>query len=447
MGRPTFCTMLEQERRSYRKNRRPTSHSLSQPGRTLARAIAKKEYDDQRSRRYTRYEALHLSSENGVVRRWSGTAFTVDDRSPSPALERTPQNLLDTGGSVSPPVSAPSSNAVVDTERGTPFQRDVPLIVEVVVADIVQFEDGLTIFRYAIVDPSVPGFLRRGQTIVLVGMTQQVARLAKNHGSVLDRPLCSVLECVPEDDLAPITILLAANASVHPSFEVEMDRDPSLTDIIEKNIPWRVLADTIAVSPIGGLYHLISPFKIFQYAVQNGHYIFRSTTVLPQCLHVRILLTWDIGWRSSCADYCIQQELSLSARITGKTCSESPPFFLVSFQRGHCPENMIHGLVAKCDEVKIKVAYAIILTVVGAAKRRRDWESAERAAPRVAGLDRVTGDVAQRSSVRGGGPPYTGTEFQVLAKIGIISTLSGGVPFGMAGAEATGDLLVTGGRQ
>ncbi|KAJ7175668.1 hypothetical protein C8R46DRAFT_1030704 [Mycena filopes] len=99
------------------------------------------------------------------------------------------------------------------------------LLLEVVLADIIQISGGSTTFRYAVTDPSTTFCLRKDDSVLLVGMMHRVARLVKNHGLAHGRPLCTVVECLSDGDLSPC-ILLVANQLVHPEFAVETIPNP-----------------------------------------------------------------------------------------------------------------------------------------------------------------------------------------------------------------------------
>ncbi|KAJ7135264.1 hypothetical protein C8R43DRAFT_1132800 [Mycena crocata] len=200
MGRLTFGTMLAEERTCYLEYGIPTSLPSIDPCRKLARSIAKEEYDSQ-----------------SVHARWQ---MFGRSRSHSPSIE---------GSSVVS--SSPTiSSAILERFRPVPYSsptisrvdfRGRPLL-EVVTADFVQLLSSFTIMRHAVVDPSEPESLRRDQCVLIVGAIHMPVRFVKNHGSTLEHPLCSVIECVSEGGaIRTPVILLAANFLVHASFTVE----------------------------------------------------------------------------------------------------------------------------------------------------------------------------------------------------------------------------------
>ncbi|KAJ7157045.1 hypothetical protein C8R43DRAFT_949275 [Mycena crocata] len=243
---PLFTSMLEEERRSYREDRRPSPYPLTQPLRALAQSMAREEYEFRRARRHERFAALRAVSIGGIVRTWSGTTMTLDDRSPSPGSNIESAGFFDEQGSSSVSGVAEEVDAVdasleeglvlspfpvfaLASEPQPPGARDVQdrvdfcgrILIEVVAADYLEFPSGLLIVRYAVIEPRTVGILKKDGRARLIGMHCQTVRLAKNHGPALDRPLCVTIECVPEDGEGPSVILLASNILVHPAFLAE----------------------------------------------------------------------------------------------------------------------------------------------------------------------------------------------------------------------------------
>ncbi|KAJ7124842.1 hypothetical protein C8R43DRAFT_958618 [Mycena crocata] len=203
MGRLTFGTLLAEERLSYSRDGRATSRSPSYPLSKLAATIAGREYicegHGQISSSYE--EGGSSSSTPGIPARSSGTSL----------------------------VSGTSSDAQYRDSMRTPilpltihFDFHGQRLLEVVTTDFVAFHSSFVTPRHAVIDPSDAEVLRRGQRVLVIGSIHMVLRLVKNHGLTTDRPLCTVIECVVEDDDAQqAVILLAANFLVHRSFVAE----------------------------------------------------------------------------------------------------------------------------------------------------------------------------------------------------------------------------------
>ncbi|KAJ7730799.1 hypothetical protein B0H16DRAFT_1469475 [Mycena metata] len=252
MGRLQFAVLIHQEEQSLD---RETSSSKADPLRPLARKIA-----------VQRREAALQTHVRAIVSRRAQFAVEVASRLPlfalSAVLPFSARNIhIDredgygvpsqvgflpnpegTGAFHPPsstttplpldvvrPRSAPQAISIFGPLEGWPPLGNVVrhdyagnLIVRVLTIDSVVLRPGVAFRRHAIVEPGVDNVLQVDVRILLVGMVHHLVRVARNHGSSLDLPLCSVIECRTLSEPYPgsIIIVLAANRLVHPAFPV-----------------------------------------------------------------------------------------------------------------------------------------------------------------------------------------------------------------------------------
>ncbi|KAJ7821161.1 hypothetical protein B0H13DRAFT_1920959 [Mycena leptocephala] len=190
-------------------------------GRTLARKMAEEEWNKRRTVRDNR-EIRRTPSNVGVTRRLD------TDRE---ILPRLPDLRFDYQGH---------------------------LLLEVVAADYVQLSDGFTVLRYAVTEPSSNEFIKRRDSGLVVGMLHQVVRFVRNHGSTIDRPRCTVVECVVESEaVSSTTVLLVPNGAVHPSFTVDDSPNQIFTGAVEGSrvVELTHLDDVGHVSGFSAMYY------------------------------------------------------------------------------------------------------------------------------------------------------------------------------------------------
>ncbi|KAJ7495916.1 hypothetical protein B0H11DRAFT_1910202 [Mycena galericulata] len=217
MGRLTFETLLRQERRALQGKslRLPIN---SDPLRPLARKIATARHAERQA------HGLHgggqtVSSPVGSVRASSVETVLVSDSPPPSPSPRALERRADLQRRIRDQVTREINGD--DETTGMRYDASGNLMVRVVTADSVRRTNSdsshRTLFRHAVIQPTVPGFLKEGDVVLLVGMVHLLVRTVKNHGSGPEQPSCRVIECHGDTF---IVLLLVANQLIHPSFQI-----------------------------------------------------------------------------------------------------------------------------------------------------------------------------------------------------------------------------------